>query len=371
MELLTVLLVLVSTFYIFIILLFFLGLGKTYRPGRTDTDPGVTATVIIPFRNEENALTGLLLSLAGQEGSAGVQYILADDHSTDRSSDIARDFCAKDKRFIYLAPHEGITGKKSVLKHAVLHAETDWIIQLDADISIGNGFIKAHLGMRSALQPDFVSAPVAIAPVNNIASGMEALEFMSLNASGAGSFGIGSPVMCNGANMAYSRSVWLEAVGGEGAGQGPSGDDMFLLHYFKKTGRSMRFLSSSQALASVKPASGPGSLLAQRLRWSSKSRYFKDPSTVFTALVVYLNSLIFLFALSFSLGGKLSYIFPLTAYLAKAVTDILLLSRYAAMTRQTGLFKYFLPLSVIHYFYIVFLPILAFFLPFTWKGRKY
>jgi len=372
MELITILLLVFTIAYLILISSFCLGLNKLLYP-REDTPIYIKSiSVVIPFRNEEESLPFLLTALARQEGvNADLSFILSDDHSTDRSGALANDFASRDERFIYLAPEEECSGKKAALKRAVEHARGEWIIQLDADVKIGSRFISTYLNAINRKAPGLISGPVAVRPVASLLNGLEALEFMSLNASGAGSFGTGMPIMCNGANLAFSKAAWLEALSNGAGNKSPSGDDMFLMHAFKKNRLKMVFLLSKEAVADIAPAKSMRDLFLQRLRWSSKSTAYRDTQTILTALIVYLTSLFFLLALTMTVTGQLSVYFTAAAFIAKTAIDLCLLSTYSKMTGQQYLLRYFAPLVLIHYFYIVLIPLLSLFIPYNWKGRVY
>src|SRR5258706_10536059 len=74
-----------------------------------------TVSVIVPARNEEACLGACLQSLVSQQGTA-FEIIVVDDHSTDRTREIASSFSAPDLRVIEagLLP-AGWTGKNNAV----------------------------------------------------------------------------------------------------------------------------------------------------------------------------------------------------------------------------------------------------------------
>jgi glycosyltransferase involved in cell wall biosynthesis len=60
-------------------------------------------SIVTPFFNEENYLEECIRSVLGQS-LTDFEYILVDNHSTDRSSQIARDFAARDPRLQVVQP---------------------------------------------------------------------------------------------------------------------------------------------------------------------------------------------------------------------------------------------------------------------------
>ena len=92
--------------------------------------PGLKISVIIPARNEEENLARLLPSLQQQE-FAPHEIIVVDDHSTDRTGEVARSYGANvvDGK----ALPEGWHGKPWACQQGAGVAKGDWLLFLDAD----------------------------------------------------------------------------------------------------------------------------------------------------------------------------------------------------------------------------------------------
>ena len=58
------------------------------------------------------------------------------------------------------------------------------------------------------------------------------LDFLSLQAATLGGFGIKKPFLCNGANLAYKKTVFTKLNGFQGNENIASGDDIFLFEKF-------------------------------------------------------------------------------------------------------------------------------------------
>ena len=68
--------------------------------------PTASVTVIIPARNEENAIGQCLQSIVNQQYPAElIQVIVVDDHSTDRTAEIVRSFNNDSIQLISLQDH--------------------------------------------------------------------------------------------------------------------------------------------------------------------------------------------------------------------------------------------------------------------------
>src|ERR1700688_1142527 len=108
----------------------------------TDTATAKCAvSVIVPARNEEVCLGACLQSLVAQQTSAsqfGFEIIVVDDHSTDRTRQIAASFADKSAdqeiRVIAAAPiPPGWTGKNNAVTTGARAARGAWLLFTDAD----------------------------------------------------------------------------------------------------------------------------------------------------------------------------------------------------------------------------------------------
>ena len=107
--------------------------------GRSPDAPLPSLSVIIPARNEERNLPGLLERLA-REGSATTEILVVDDHSTDGTAECARQAMQADPRVQLIASPErpaGWAGKTWALTQGAAAATGDWLVLCDADILLG------------------------------------------------------------------------------------------------------------------------------------------------------------------------------------------------------------------------------------------
>ncbi len=88
-------------------------------------------SVIVPARNEEASLGTCLESLVAQTG-VDFEIIVVDDHSTDRTREIATSF--KSVRVIEAGPlPKGWTGKNNAVAAGAREAKGEWLLFTDAD----------------------------------------------------------------------------------------------------------------------------------------------------------------------------------------------------------------------------------------------
>jgi len=93
-------------------------------------------SVIVPARNEEASLGACLQSLVAQDTEPNLPFeiIVVDDHSTDRTPEIAKSFTDRGVRTIEAGPlPAGWTGKNNAVIAGAKAARGQWLLFTDAD----------------------------------------------------------------------------------------------------------------------------------------------------------------------------------------------------------------------------------------------
>lgn len=308
-------------------------------------------SVIVCARNEESNLPDLLHAIAKQSYK-NFELIVVNDHSSDGTESVVRSFTAENPNFrVVNAKGEG---KKNALKEGIAASSGEIIVQTDADCIPTEKWLKTIAFYLAENESDLVIAPVKM-EASSAFEEMQALEFMSLVASGAGAAAVGMPVMCNGANLIYKRSLWKEAAHAQQE-EFVSGDDMFLLLSAKKSKKKITFLKSVEAIVTTKAASSVSGFLRQRQRWASKSTGYRDFSVLLTAFVVFALAVLFFIML---LAGKFKLL--LFVFLWKGLIDFFFLSCTAPFFDLQRCLKWVFPVAAIYPFYIVYAVFLGFF----------
>src|SRR5258707_13720119 len=102
-----------------------------------------TVSLVVPARNEEACVADCLHSLVSQSGVA-FEIIVVDDHSTDRTREIAMSF--PEVRVIEAAPlPEGWTGKNNAVTTGAREARGEWLLFTHADTVHLPGSLAAAL----------------------------------------------------------------------------------------------------------------------------------------------------------------------------------------------------------------------------------
>ncbi|MCF8302276.1 MAG: glycosyltransferase [Bacteroidales bacterium] len=333
-----------------------------------------TISVIIPVRNEEENIAKCLQSIINQDfPTEKLQIIIADDHSTDNTLKLCRSFQNQHSSFnIKIVENQSKgNGKKKAITHAISHASGNLIVTTDADTTTGPYWLRALVALYEQEKPKMILGPVAFYPGNGFFSRFQSLEFLSLIGASAGAAGIGHPIMCNGANLAYEKKAFMEVNGFTDNENQVSGDDIFLMMKIKKHfgASSIKFLKNREAIVQTSAQKQTSGFLNQRLRWVSKSAHYTDAFVIFTAIAVYLYNLFLLISLLLALYSLTYVPLALFLWLIKFGVDLPLLSKVTKFFNHDSLLKDYFPIQLLNVFYTTFIGIMGHILPYKWKGR--
>jgi cellulose synthase/poly-beta-1,6-N-acetylglucosamine synthase-like glycosyltransferase len=132
----------------------------TIRKPKDGTEFGSPVDVLIPVRNEEDNLEGLIASLKSQIGVPRVNFYFIDDSSTDRTSTIIESTTKGDERFhLISAPAlpQGWIGKTWALQQGHLVSRGDITVTIDADVRLEKDALVKSLNLLQSSGLDFIS----------------------------------------------------------------------------------------------------------------------------------------------------------------------------------------------------------------------
>ena len=346
--------VLICILYFVLVSVFFIGWKKisVFVP-KGDELILTGISLIVACRNEEEHVRQLISCLA-QQSYQNFELIFVNDHSDDATRNYIKSAQLTFPK-IQLVDATGF-GKKNGLKEGILKATGELIITTDADCLPSFHWLESIACFYMKNQCDLIICPVKLSVKDNLFSNLQALEFTSLIASGAGACGAGMPVLCNGANLAFKKKSWLNSQT-DLHEEEMSGDDMFLLESIKKRGGRIRFLKSESAFVITKPSKTLAEFIHQRRRWTSKSSAYTDWQVIITACLVFFVNLGLLVLLSLSFIYPVSMLLFLTLFLLKYGVDTLFLSSVNSFFQFNNLRFYSFLLSIVYPFYVVFIAI--------------
>ena len=259
---------------VFVLLLFW-GL-HTRRRALSTAQPSVS--VLVAARNEEDGLPRLLESLSGQDYPSDLcEFVIVDDASTDRTSEIIADWSRRDPRFklMRLAEPERRTigPKKRALSAGLEISRGEIILVTDADCTAPPSWIH-EMVRRFDGATDAVCGLIRFHPHPSFWSRLAAFEGAVNAILNAAVIGLGGALSCAGANFAYRREAFKRAGGFDADRKSFSGDDDLLLQRMKARGLKIRFCGSPEAMIkTAAPQDGKSYLRRKRRHLSAGSRY--------------------------------------------------------------------------------------------------
>lgn len=330
-------------------------------------------SIIVAARNEEEHIVNLLDSLKMQTYNKElIEIIIADDRSSDKTSNIVKSYKDEMTNLIYIRINETPMGwghKKWALNSALEKAKGEIILQTDADCipdknwikTIVNGFIDQNTG--------FISGPTPLTTNNDIEQFIS-FESNAQDAFSAGGLGHGLVFSCVGRNIAFRKNVFDEIAGYSGIEYLPSGDDDLLMHKISKlTKYNVHFIMSSEAAVFSIPPKNISELIHQRLRFASKGLLYyqrnADISLRTVLPLLYITNVIVLISLS-QFTGTTAVVW-LLPWIIKSSGDAVITYNYLHQLKQQWKLSQFLLLSLIHPFYMVILGGIGPFMKVKWK----
>ncbi len=348
---------------------------KAYK--QTDFEPFIS--LIIAFRNEENTILLLLQSILQQNYSKSkMEIILVDDSSSDKSLGLVETFKNNHPelpiKLFELSKEKPLAfGKKEALILAYSKASGDYILLSDADCQFSKNNFRTRVQSFKNAKVKMVSAAVLISENKTIFKNAQALENLSLMATTAATTAANLPILSNGANLAFERQAFFELPKNALVKEENSGDDLFLLHSFKKHfgATSIAFEFDKDAVVYTQAQPNFKSFFNQRKRWVSKSKSYKDVWIIMISLLVLSVNLSIVFAVIASVFNPAYLLVLVLVFTIKLSVDLLILSRAAKWYGQKKLLWTYPFVQIFYPLFIVVSGLLSPFLSYEWKGRKY
>ncbi len=204
--------------------------------------------MIIPARNEEASLGTCLESLMSQVG-VEFEIIVVNDHSTDRTGDIAASFPGVRVIEGRILP-QGWTGKNNAVACGAREARGEWLLFTDADTVHLPGSLARALAEAKERKAEMLSySPEQIAvtfwemAILPVVFAELARQFPPAKVSDPA-----SPIAAANGQFILIRRETYDAVGGHGAVAGDILEDVALARRVKASGRKIRFRYAADAV---------------------------------------------------------------------------------------------------------------------------
>jgi cellulose synthase/poly-beta-1,6-N-acetylglucosamine synthase-like glycosyltransferase len=329
-------------------------------------------SILIAARNEEGKIAITIQDILAQNYPRHLfELIVVDDHSTDSTAAIIASFANQGVLLLKLNEDRALNSyKKKAITEAIKLSKGDFLVATDADCRMGTDWLSTIVNCYETKGYKMISSPVVFYEEKSRFEEMQTLEFLYLIGLGASTIGNKIPSTCNGANLAYEKSVFWEVNGFLGIDDLASGDDELLLHKVAaKYPDGIGFCKSREALVYTHAKATVHDFMQQRKRWASKSTKYKNKRIVVLGVSLWLFNLLILGNFIAGLFIPFHMILAGTSLLVKFLVEIAFLIPMCRFVKRNSLIRYHLLVTVIHIFYLVIIGILGNSGKYNWKGR--
>lgn len=365
MDIVTILFISFSIFYVLVITWIIIGLSRLENKSVVNTDEKIS--IIIAARNEEKRIQPTLQSLEKLDyPKENYEVIIVDDDSSDKTASIIESFAVKyDNWYLIRLNREKseIRGKKRALNEAINRSIHDIIFTTDADCIVPAGWLK---NMSAYFSKD-TNMVLGHSPLV-LGKGLwyKILEFDNLFSAIAGSAPakMGFALSSVGRNLAYRKSIY-ESIGGfKSLQKFKSGDDVHLTERFReKNNKAIDYCADPDTFVQTIPPSTKRDIFHQQIRKNSKTLKKSWP-TVFFSISLFIFYMLFL---------TLPFFYPkilslwLMVIIVKFTIEFIALLYAAIIFRKRRLIHYLLAMQIFYPIYLLFFSFLGVLQLYEWK----
>lgn len=354
----------VSIPYVLLVSLFIVGLRKP-RDNNGTARPFVS--VIIAARNEEESLPHCLDTVLNQTYPESLyEVIVVNDHSTDSTEEICKDYAAKYQNFTYTNAQEQSTarGKANALACGIEKAKGEVILITDADCRVPSTWIE-HTARR--FEPHVgLSGGVTLPESSNWFTGVQTLDWAYTLGMAASTAALGNQHGSIGNNLAF-RKIAYENTGGYRKLKFSVTEDYTLVQAILTTKQwEYVYPIDPNVLVTTKPCHTFKALLHQKHRWGKGALDMK-----FTGFLIFAVGFL-MHATILSLVFMSQAIAAVTMFFIKLTMDYIFLYTFLNKLNQTNELRWFYYFEIYFLLYVLILPFLVFFGgKVKWKEREF
>jgi cellulose synthase/poly-beta-1,6-N-acetylglucosamine synthase-like glycosyltransferase len=337
-------------------------------------DLHTNVSIIIPCRNEEKNIGNCLQAILQQDYSSSLmEIIVADDHSGDNTKEVAeRILLNSSYSWKYVKIDDSFSNKKKAIEAAISQSSGELILVTDADCITTEKWISTIVSIYEEHHYQMICGPLSLVNEDTICDKYQGLEVAGLSIlAGAGIFS-NNPLLCNGANIAYTRKAFDSVGGFKNIDSTPSGDDTLLLFKMRKQfPKEIGFAKNKNAIVYTQAQPNWHQFIQQRIRWASKGFASRNSLNSLVSLLVFVtNFLLFMYILGSLVYFSINWVFISCLFL-KFTIDFLLLTCATEFFDKRRLLLHFLTGEFITIVYVSWVGLTASFIGYSWKGRDY
>lgn len=343
------------------------GWGLLKSKKEDSNDELIPLSVIIPFRNEENNIEALVKSFNRLNYNLNiVEFIFVDDHSNDDSISVLQN-ALNSTNLIYkiIKQSANFSGKKNALHVGIENAKNEYIITTDAD-TVHNKFWLSAYSIAFKNNTDFVIGPVINKKAYSFIPQLHNLEALMLSGVTIGSANVNKPLLCSGANLGYTKTLYNTINPYKNNINIPSGDDLFFLDQIINTDYKIETLKGKEALVFTQPSANYFEILKQAIRWSSKNKYLSNKSNLYSSILVFItNILVYINIFALLNNNNSSLLFLIGKFIIDINFLIILIFKY----NQKYLIFNAPFIYILYPIHLMIIFVSSFFIKVKWKGR--
>ncbi len=230
-------------------------------------------TIVVPFRNiqhEGHSVDAVFTTFLNSLKSVShyvEEVILVNDHSTDASLISVASFQMNNWKLLSLQNES--YGKKAALDFGIQEAKTEYIWTLDSDVQLVNFDSIGFQEFQYNLKGDLIILPVIMKTGKRLLDAAQFNEWRYMQWLTKLSAQLKMPMMCNGANLVFKRSVFHQHIHTHRSVS--SGDDMFLMTHVLKSKGDIGLYWKGFVYVEINPVQSLNEAVDQRIRWAGKT----------------------------------------------------------------------------------------------------
>lgn len=373
MEIATIVFLIVIAIYVIVMSYLIIGFFSVKAFENRDLKSLHKFSIIVPFRNESQRISSLLLSLTDLKYDHNLyEIIFVDDDSSDNTTDLIKNFEGLPPNFsIINNVRKSNAPKKDAIETAISQSKFDWIVTTDADCYVDPNWLKILNDYIQIHKPKMVCGGVSMVASPTFIEQFQQFEFLGLQGATIGAFGRNKPILCNGANLAYAKNTFYEVNGFEDNNEIASGDDIFMLEKIRiKYPNDVHYLKHDSFIVLTQTEKNWNQLINQKIRWASKNGKSQSSLNKLVAFSVAIGNLaivVGLFCWGFNI---LSFSIFYWGFAAKVLVDtilIVLAGRYLKPSKT----RFYLASLALYPFYFMMIGVFSLMQKYEWKGRVF
>lgn len=369
-----------SVLYLGLVMYFFAGwLRLKKATGSPDTAAKLPfVSILIPTRNESENIKACLESIFKQDYPKHLfEVLVIDDYSTDPTIRFAREVEEKNLSVFDLQNYLGNGGeyfpnKKKAIALGIKNAKGELILTTDGDCIAGEKWLSSMVAYYQQNDFKLLTGPVMMKPARTPLAIFQQLDIMNMVGIAGATIRNGSPTMCNGANLMYSKSTFYAVEGFKGNHDVPTGDDIFLMQKIDaQFENAIGFVKNIDACVFTKPEHSFSDFISQRVRWISKSsRYGTSKSAMVLYFAYVFNLFILIDALQLPSQTEWCWLPLAIGGGTKLLADLMFNIPLLVFFRKYSLLLAYPFVNVLHVLYVIIIGVLSLTGKYRWKDRK-